>query len=93
MRHFFAQFQNTPIGGYSGTYTDQGSFLHLHNCTYAEESALSADIGLVMNRHPIIRFQRLVRSFLTYGLTTKAGQEPPERTGVNFNSAVRVSMV
>ena len=33
------------------------------------------------------------RIFLTNGLTTKAGQEPPEWTGVNFNSKICVSLV
>ena len=62
LEYFFGRFRNTPVGGYSGTYPDQGSFLHLHNCTSSEESALSADIGLVVIRHHLLRFQRLVFS-------------------------------
>ena len=54
----FYRFQKTPTGGYSGTHPNQGSLLHLHNCS-SEESALSADIGLVVNRNQLLRFQRL----------------------------------
>ena len=57
--YFLGRLQNTPMGGYSGTYLDQGSFPHLHNSTSSEESVLSADIGLLMIRHQLLQFQRL----------------------------------
>ena len=60
LEYSFGRFQNTPMGGYSGTHPDQGSFLHLHNCTSSKESALSEDTGLLMIRHQILRFQHII---------------------------------
>ena len=51
LEYSFGRFQNTPMGGYSGTHPDQGSFLYLHNSTTSEESALRADTGLLMIRN------------------------------------------
>ena len=48
LEYSFGRFQNTPMGGYSGTHHDQGSFLYLHNSTTSEEWVLSADTGLLM---------------------------------------------
>ena len=59
LEYFLGGFQNTLMGGYNGTYFEQGSFLRLHNCTSSEEMALSADFGLVMIRHQLLWFQRL----------------------------------
>ena len=51
LEYSLGRFQNIPMGGYSGTHPDQGSFLYLHNNTTSEESALSADTGLLMIRN------------------------------------------
>ena len=48
LEYSFGRFQNTAMGGYSGTHADQGSFLYLHNSTTSEELAVSADTGLLM---------------------------------------------
>ena len=60
LEYSFGRFQNTTMGGYSGTHPDQGSFLHLRNCTSSEESALSADTGPLMIRHQILRLPHLI---------------------------------
>ena len=49
--YIFGQFQNTLMGGYSGTYPDQGSFLHLRTCIFWEDLVLSADTSLVTIWH------------------------------------------
>ena len=77
LEYSFGRFQNTPTGGYSGTHPDQGSILHLHNCTSSEKSAPSADTGLLMIWHQLLRFQRLILPWHTAW---------PQKTGKNHTS-------
>ena len=86
---FFDALKSTRMRKKSGTSPDKDSFTYLHDCISSEELVLREGSGLLTIEHHFVYF----RPSPTWRLTTKAGHEPPERIGVNFNSTISVSKV
>ena len=77
MEYSFGRFQNTPMGGYSGTHPDQGSFLYLQNSTTSEESA-KCGYRTSNDSKSIIRFQLLILPSHTDWLQKTGKSHPNE---------------